>query len=47
MVAWLEGGDLIKKGENKGSICQNFVGKSVSMFINFETNWDNYGCENR
>lgn len=41
MVAWLEGGDLIKKGENKGSICQNFVGKSVSMFINFETNWDN------
>lgn len=41
MVAWLEGGDLIKKGENKGSIRQNFVGKSVSMFINFETNWDN------
>lgn len=41
MVAWLEGGDLIKNGSNQGSICQNFVGQSVSIMVNFETNWDN------
>lgn len=41
MVAWIEGGDLIKNGVNKGSICQNFVGQKVNILINFETNWDN------
>lgn len=41
MVAWIEGGDLIKNGQNKGSICQNFVGQAVNIMVNFETNWDN------
>lgn len=41
MVAWIEGGELIKNGVNKGSICQNFVGQKVNILINFETNWDN------
>lgn len=41
MVAWFEGGDLIKNGSNKGSICQNFIGQSVNIMVDFETNWDN------
>lgn len=41
MVAWLEGGDLMKNGTNKGSICQNFVGQAVNIMVDFETNWDN------
>ena len=41
MVAWLEGGDLMKNGTNRGSICQNFIGQSVNIMVDFETNWDN------
>lgn len=41
MVAWIEGGDLIKNGKNKGSICQKFIGQAVNIMVNFETNWDN------
>lgn len=41
MVAWLEGGDLIKNGSNQGSKCQNFVGQAVNIMVDFETNWDN------
>ncbi|MGN0500226.1 MAG: hypothetical protein ACI4HK_03670 [Ruminococcus sp.] len=41
MVAWLEGGNLIKNGSDTGSICQSFVGQSVNIMVDFETNWDN------